>query len=283
MIFIATTIVPFITNILIQLISIIKTMKNPTGHLPKKIFSFGFSTRSFAATVTAIMELAKAKTSAYVCVANVHMTVEAHRNAAFAPVLQNADIALLDGMPLCWSMKILHGFKPDRIAGRHLMHALLEASIAQHQSVFFYGSKQTVLDKAQDFILANYPGVQIAGMYSPPFRALTAAEDQAVVDRINQSGASIVFVALGCPKQEKWMASMKGRIPAVMLGIGIALEVLTGQQKSTPPWMEKAGLEWLFRLMKEPRRLFKRYFVTNSIFLELLRREVVKKYLFKRA
>jgi N-acetylglucosaminyldiphosphoundecaprenol N-acetyl-beta-D-mannosaminyltransferase len=114
-------------------------------------------------------------------------------------------------------------------------------------------------------------------MISPPFRPLSFAENQAYISQINDSGAQLVFVALGCPKQEIWMHQMKGQIHATMLGIGIALEVLTGQQISTPLWMERAGLEWFFRLMKEPRRLFKRYFVTNSLFIWLLFKELIKK------
>lgn len=225
--------------------------------------------------------LAVKKQSAYICVANVHMTVEAKRNEVFAQVLKGADIALLDGKPLCWAMRILHDIKPERIAGRHLMHALMEAAVTSQQQVFFYGSTPETLHKAHVFLLVNYPGIQIAGMYSPPFRKLSEEEDAAVVTLIKSSGASMVFVALGCPKQENWMAAMKGKIPAVMLGIGVALEILTAQQRSSPKWMEHAGLEWLFRLMKEPRRLFRRYFVTNSIFIGMLGSVLYKKYLVK--
>jgi N-acetylglucosaminyldiphosphoundecaprenol N-acetyl-beta-D-mannosaminyltransferase len=252
-------------------------MKNPTGHLPKKIFSFGFSTRSFAATVTAIMELAKAKTSAYVCVANVHMTVEAHRNAAFAPVLQNADIALLDGMPLCWSMKILHGFKPDRIAGKHLMHALLLKVTQNKMSVFFFGSSPEKLNKSEAYLTQHYPGLMIAGMVSPPFRMLSFEEKMSYAKQINVSGASLVFVALGCPKQEIWMHNMKAHIHVTMVGVGGALEVLTGQQKRPPLWIENIGMEWFFRLCLEPRRLFKRYLYTNTYFIFLLAKTLIQK------
>ena len=156
------------------------------------------------------------------------MTVEALRNPSFGDVLREADLAVLDGMPLCWSFKLLHGFKPDRIAGRHLMHALLQEASINSMSVFFFGSTPEKLTKAKTFLIHNYPGLVIAGMISPPFRKLSIDENKAYADQINESGASYVFVALGCPKQEIWMHQMKDEINATMLGIGIALEVLTG-------------------------------------------------------
>ncbi len=204
-----------------------------------------------------------------VCLANVHMLMEAKGNADFNSIFRNADLRLLDGMPLVWSYRVFHGYRPERIAGKHLMHALLEKAAEEGLSVFFYGSTPEKLYRAEQFLQQYYPGLEIAGMISPPFRALIAEEFQAHADFIQESGASIVFVALGCPKQERWMHTMRGRIPAVMIGVGIALEVLTGQQKSTPLWMERAGLEWLFRLLKEPNRLWKRYLLTNSRFIAL--------------
>jgi N-acetylglucosaminyldiphosphoundecaprenol N-acetyl-beta-D-mannosaminyltransferase len=205
------------------------------------------------------------------------MTVEAIKNPFFAQVLREADLAVLDGMPLCWSFQLLHDFKPDRIAGRHLMHALIQEAVINDRSIYFFGSTPQKLAIAEQFLLNNYPGLHIAGMISPPFRSLSADENKAYAKLINESGASLVFVALGCPKQEIWMHHMKGQINATMLGIGVALEVLTGQQVSAPAWMERAGLEWFFRLLKEPRRLFKRYLYTNSFFIFLLVRAMLQK------
>jgi N-acetylglucosaminyldiphosphoundecaprenol N-acetyl-beta-D-mannosaminyltransferase len=205
------------------------------------------------------------------------MTVEALKNPSFGEVLKESDLTVLDGMPLCWSYKILHGFKPDRIAGRHLMHALIQDAVINDRSIFFFGSTPEKLAKAEEFLLKNYPGLNIAGMISPPFRTLSLDENKTYSKQINASGASLVFVALGCPKQEIWMHHMKGQINATMLGIGIALEVLTGQQVSAPAWMERAGLEWFFRLLKEPRRLFKRYLYTNTYFIFLLVSSMLQK------
>lgn len=241
------------------------------------IFAFSFSTLSFNNTSRKIIEHAQRKSGAYVCVANVHMTVEAVKNPSFGEVLREADLAILDGMPLCWSYKLLHGFKPERIAGRHLMDALIKEAAGKSMSIFFFGSTPEKLEKAKKYLLGKYPGLLIAGMISPPFRSLSVEENIAYAQQINDSGASLVFVALGCPKQEIWMHRMKGEINATMLGIGIALEVLTGQQVSTPVWMERAGLEWFFRLLKEPRRLFKRYLITNTYFIFLLVRTLLQK------
>jgi N-acetylglucosaminyldiphosphoundecaprenol N-acetyl-beta-D-mannosaminyltransferase len=201
--------------------------------------------------------------------------MEANSDSEFNQIFRNADFRLLDGMPLVWSFQLFHGFKPDRIAGRHLMHELLHQASIDGLGVYFYGSTLAKLERATNFLNANYPNLIISGVFSPPFRSLSNEEYQEHANNIQNSGASIVFVALGCPKQERWMHTMRGRIPAVMLGIGIALEVLTGQQKSTPLWMERAGLEWFFRLLKEPNRLWKRYLITNSRFLALFLKSIL--------
>lgn len=247
------------------------------------LFSFRFSTLSLKETILHIVKMAVSKKSAYVCVSNVHMVVEATKDAAFTPILQNADLAVLDGMPLVWSMKLLNGIKAERIAGMHLMDGILqEARVNKDLAIYLYGSKTAVLKTAKQYILNNYRNVKIVGYHAPPYIALTASEELKVIEKINSTGANLIFVALGCPKQEKWMANMKGKIPAVMVGIGIALEVLTRQQARTPLWMEASGLEWFFRLLKEPRRLFKRYLITNSyyllLFLKTLSRKVAKRF-----
>ena len=239
------------------------------------LFSFPFSTRSFSATIRQITDLAQKRVGAYVCVANVHMTVEAIRNPAFGDVLREADLAILDGMPLCWSYQLIHGFKPERIAGKHLMHALLVEASVKKMAVFFYGSSPEKISKTEAYLIQHYPGLMIAGMFSPPFRILSFEEKMAHSDLINATGASLVFVALGCPKQEIWMHHMRGKINAVMIGVGGAMEVLTGQQKRPPLWIENAGLEWFFRLCLEPRRLFKRYLYTNTFFIYILCKEIL--------
>ena len=205
------------------------------------------------------------------------MTVEAIRDPAFGNVLREADLAIFDGMPLCWAYQLIHGFKPDRIAGKHLMHALLLEAAQNKMSVFFYGSSPEKIVKTKAYLTHHYPGLMIAGMISPPFRILSFEENMAYVDLINASGASLVFVALGCPKQEIWMHQMKSKINATMVGVGGAMEVLTGQQKRPPLWIENIGMEWFFRLCLEPRRLFKRYLHTNTYFIFLLVKTLIQK------
>ena len=238
--------------------------------MKKKLLSLFVTTGSYQQFVDRIYKLAARKKSSYVCVANVHMLIEAHKDAAFAKAVNNADIVTPDGMPLAKSFKLLYGIKQPRVAGMDLLPDLLTGAVENKLPVYFYGSTDNVLLKTIEFTKNNYPELNVAGIYSPPFRALTTGEEEEIVQKINNTGAKIVFVALGCPKQENWMASMKGRINACMIGIGGALPVVVGMQKRAPMWMQKLCLEWLFRLMQEPQRLFKRYAVTNMSFLYLL-------------
>ena len=134
-------------------------------------------------------------------------------------------------------------------------------------SHFFYGASQETLDALKDNLLKKYPGIDIRGMYSPPFRALSEEEDRADVNLINGSGADIIWIGLGAPKQEKWMNAHKGEIGGVMMGVGAGFDFHAGTIKRAPKWIQKIGLEWLFRLFQDPGRLFKRYFVTNGKFI----------------
>lgn len=239
------------------------------------------STGSFDAMSDDIISLAVSGQSANVCVANVHMLVEAHQDASFATVVNSANIVTPDGMPLIWAMRLLYGIKNDRVAGMDLLPRLLTTAIDKNISVFFYGGSQKMLDATSAYIQKAYPALKVAGLYSPPFRALTKEEDESVIEMINSSGARLIFVVLGCPKQEKWMDAMKGKINATMVGVGGALPVLVGEQKRAPQWMQKNGLEWLYRLIQEPGRLWKRYFYTNAVFILLLIKEKIKT-LFKK-
>jgi N-acetylglucosaminyldiphosphoundecaprenol N-acetyl-beta-D-mannosaminyltransferase len=147
--------------------------------------------------------------------------------------------------------------------------------------VYFYGGTPELQTSTEDFVSRQYPNIKNKHFESPPFRALTEQEEIECINRINASGAHLVFVALGCPKQEKWMAHMKGKINACMVGIGGALPVLVGMQKRAPKFMQKYGLEWLYRLVQEPRRLFKRYLYTNSLFVLLLLKQFFAVKLFR--
>ena len=240
------------------------------SHVKKlSLFNIAVSTGSYKQFVETIMTSADSRMSQYTCVANVHMLVEAQNDRDFSSVVTNADIIAPDGMPLSWALRLLYGVRQERVAGMDLLPDLLRQAESTSTPVFFYGGNEELLDKTKAHLDQHYTALNIAGMYSPPFRDLTFTEESDVVQRINTSGAKLVFVILGCPKQEKWMACMKGKINAMMIGVGGALPVMIGMQKRAPKWMQKLSLEWLFRLGQEPRRLFKRYAITNSFFMLL--------------
>jgi len=241
----------------------------------KSIITISISLGSYAEFIEEILTLAKTKISSYVCVANVHMLIETYKNKDFQRVVNGADIVTPDGLPVAHGLKFLYKIKQERVAGMDILPDLLRCSEEQNLSVYFYGGTQEMLNRTEKFCKQRFPALKIVGMTSPPFRELTETETKTIIHQINKAQPHFVFVALGCPKQEKWMAAMKGRISACMLGIGGALPVMIGLQKRAPVWMQKYGLEWFFRLLQEPRRLFRRYFVTNSIFLYLILREKI--------
>lgn len=217
--------------------------------------------------VSRLVEWGARRESRYVCIVNVHSVVTGSQDAAFLDVLNKADMNTPDGAPVAWSLRAMGFPSQQRISGQELMHLYLAEAERCGQSVFFYGSTEATLERLRAALLELFPKLKIAGMVSPPFRSLSAEEDQAYVQQINASGASLVFVGLGCPKQEQWMADHRGRIQAVMVGVGAAFDYSAGTLKRAPLWMRSAGLEWLHRLLSEPRRLAKRYFVTNTVFV----------------
>jgi N-acetylglucosaminyldiphosphoundecaprenol N-acetyl-beta-D-mannosaminyltransferase len=239
----------------------------------RKILSLEVTKGSYAEIMEMILGLAKSKISSYVCIANVHMLLETYYSKSFQIAVNSANIVTADGMPIAKSFKFLYGENQDRVDGMSMLPDLITASIENNMSIFFYGGSENMLDKTKDFLTEHFPRIKIAGLLSPPFRPLTTEEKKEDVNTIIQSGANIVFVVLGCPKQEQWMYEMRGQVPAVMLGIGGALPVFIGLQKRAPRWMQKNSLEWLFRLIQEPKRLFKRYLKTNTHFLYLILRE----------
>jgi N-acetylglucosaminyldiphosphoundecaprenol N-acetyl-beta-D-mannosaminyltransferase len=242
----------------------------------KNIINFPITTGNYSSFVSHIVSLANQKESANVCVANVHMFIEAYKDENFKNIINDATVVTPDGKPLTWVLNYVYGIRQDRVAGMDLLPDLLQQMMLKKLPAFFYGGTPALLEKTEHYLKYAFPDLPIAGMYSPPFRPATSEEEEKLVQKINNSGAAVVLVILGCPKQEKWMASMKGRINAVMIGVGGALPVMVGMQKRAPAWLQSIGLEWLFRLMQEPRRLFRRYFVTNSFFIFLFFRKIFK-------
>lgn len=202
-----------------------------------------------------------------VCICNVHSVVRAWQETEFGRVVNEADMATPDGAPVAWMLRRLGHAGQQRINGPDLMWRYCEQAQLRGEPIFFYGGTEETLARMRVMLLAAFPGLKIVGAISPPFRALTPDEDATIVDQINASGAGVVFVSLGCPKQELWMAAHRGRVHAVMIGVGAAFDFHAGTTRRAPRWMQNSGLEWLHRLLSEPRRLGKRYFVTNSLFI----------------
>jgi exopolysaccharide biosynthesis WecB/TagA/CpsF family protein len=205
----------------------------------------------------------------------VHSVMTAVFHKDLRHVLNETDIAAPDGMPLAWALRS-HGIRRQpRVYGPDLMLALCEQAASLGHRIFLYGGRDEVLDTLQRNLRARYPGLDIADAYAPPFRPLTPEEDRAVVERIRESVANIVFVGIGAPKQERWMASHREKLPGVvMLGVGAAFDFHAGRVKQAPRWMQRSGLEWFFRLVMEPRRLWKRYML-NPLFLAMWLLELV--------
>jgi N-acetylglucosaminyldiphosphoundecaprenol N-acetyl-beta-D-mannosaminyltransferase len=225
--------------------------------------------------VSVITDWATKRQNRYVCVANVHMVVEAHWHEDFASVLQQADLVTPDGMPLVWLLRSMGVKRQNRVAGLDLFLALCKKAQEQGIPVFFVGSQSMILERMQSRLHREFPTLMIAGMEPLPFRPLEPDERELLLTRIAESGAGLVFISLGCPKQEKWMHQNRDRISAVMLGLGGVFPVYAGIQRRAPQWIREWGLEWLYRLFQEPRRLWKRYLVTNMVFLGLILRQLL--------
>lgn len=203
----------------------------------------------------------------YICVSNVHTTVTAYEDSAYCEVQNGGIIAIPDGGPLS-SVGRKRGFKNmRRTTGPSLMSELFEISVEKGYRHYFYGSTEEILDTLYQKLTKNYPGIQIAGMYSPPFRTLTSKEDQVVIKRINETKPDFVWVGLGAPKQENWMAEHQGKIDGLLIGVGAGFAYYAEKLQRAPEWMQKNNLEWLYRLFQEPKRLFSRYFHTNIKFI----------------
>lgn len=217
--------------------------------------------------VDRLLSWATARASKYVAICNVHVVVTAWRDPSFQTVINDADLATPDGAPIAWTLRRLGFANQERVSGPDLMENLFAHCSDRAIPVYFYGSTTQTLEAMEERLRVRFPNLSIVGMESPPFRELTADEDAAAIARINQSGAGIVFVGLGCPKQEKWMAAHRGKVQAVMIGVGAAFDFFAGSVSRAPLWMQRRGLEWLHRLFSEPQRLWKRYLVTNTLFI----------------
>lgn len=241
----------------------------------ENIFTTGISVLSYQRFIHEVFTLAASKSSSYVCFANVHMLMEAYKHPSFSSVVNNADLIAADGKPLSVILRLFKGIKQERICGMDVLPSLLCETERHGKTVFFYGSTPEVLLKMVERARGEYPRLNIVGYYSPPFRELTEKEKEAIVQVINNAHPDLLFVSLGCPKQENWMAEFQGRIHSCMLGLGQAFNTYAGTEKRLPLWMRNLSLEWAYRLYLEPRRLWKRYLYGNSLFLLLVIRHLL--------
>jgi len=204
--------------------------------------------------------------SRYVAICDAHVIVRASRDESFRRIINGADMATPDGTPVAWMLRRTGFSGQRRISGPDLMWVLCERCAASGVSIYLYGGTETTLAALSRRLRHAFPNLLIAGAESPPSRLLSEEEDAAATARINASGARLVFVGLGCPKQEHWMAAHQGRVNAVALGVGAAFDFHAGTVKRAPRWIREHGFEWLWRLCAEPRRLWRRYLVTNTLF-----------------
>jgi N-acetylglucosaminyldiphosphoundecaprenol N-acetyl-beta-D-mannosaminyltransferase len=223
-----------------------------------------------------IVSWASSGLSRYVSLCTVNQIMEARDSSGYAQVMREADLVTSDGMPLVWLLKRLGIPNATRVYGPDLMPLVLSAAARRGVPVGFYGGSSTVLDRLVNLARQRFQGLQIAYAEAPPFRAATAEEDESSIQNLNASGVRILFVGIGSPKQERWMHAHRDRLHCVMIGVGAAFDFLTGAKPQAPRWMQRSGLEWLFRLSSEPSRLWRRYLLQNPRFLALVLSEFLR-------
>jgi N-acetylglucosaminyldiphosphoundecaprenol N-acetyl-beta-D-mannosaminyltransferase len=238
--------------------------------LPKvKVVGTWVHALNLAAASDTILTWAQRGESRLVCACNVHMVMEAHDDPAFQSQLNQADMVLPDGMPIAWALRASGHAGQPRVTGPDLMLELCAKAEAAGLRVGLHGGAEATLEALVTRLKIRFPRLQIAYAFSPPYRPPSEDEDRMTCGHIAGSEVSLLFVGLGCPKQEKWMAEHAERIPGVLLGVGAAFDFHAGTLPVAPQWMRSSGLEWMFRLLAEPRRLWKRYFKHNPRYLAL--------------
>lgn len=227
------------------------------------------------AAVAGILDAARARRSCAVTALAVHGVVECVRDPALAEAVNGFDLVAPDGQPVRWAMNALHRVGlPDKVPGPDLVDEVCAGAAREGIGVYLFGSTAETLRRMRESLTRRHPGLVVAGSQPDRFREATAGEDAADVARINASGAGIVLVGRGCPRQERWVAAHHGRVHAAMLGVGAAFDYHAGTLRRAPGWMQRAGLEWVHRLAQEPRRLARRYLVTNATFTWLVGRQL---------
>ena len=227
--------------------------------------------------VATLLRWAAGRESRYVCACNVHSVVTAQSDERLAASVRGADMVVPDGAPVAWLMRKSGVEAQQRVSGPDLMWRYFAAAAVYGESVFLLGSTVDTLERLRGRIEATFPGLRVIGTYSPPYRPLSEDEDLALVQMLNESGASTVWVSLGCPKQEIWMAEHRDRVSSVLVGVGAAFGFHAGTVRRAPEWMQRMSLEWLHRLLSEPRRLWRRYLATNTVFIFAAARQLMRR------
>jgi len=234
-----------------------------------KIVSLRVNVVNHQSAIEKIRELVEKQAGGYVCFSTVHMVMESFDNAEYGARVNAADLIIPDGMPLVWMQKLQKEKSATRVRANDLMIMLCAFAEKNDITVGFYGGRQTVIDAILQRAQTDYPDLKIVYAVSPPFRPLTGVEDAAITAEINEKKPDVLFMGLGCPKQENWMWAHKDKVKAVMLGVGASFDFFAGNVKESPKWLGKLGLEWLFRLTQEPKRLWRRYLILNPRFMRL--------------
>lgn len=227
---------------------------------------------SMSEVVARILNDITDKDYGYICAANVHMLMEANDHSEFMGVVNSAKMVCPDGMPLVWLMRKMGSKSQERLAGIDICKSLCQQAAKENVPIGFFGGDEEIVSKAVDNLKINYKNLNVVFSYSPEYTSGDFVNTNSIINKINSSGLKILFVALGCPKQEIWMNKHADNVDAVMVGVGAAVDFLAGTKMRAPVWMQELGIEWLFRLLQEPRRLFKRYVVQNSRFIILFLR-----------
>ena len=249
-------------------------MYQPTGLQPDlrkhSLFGVGYNATNYDQATEIIIDRARARQSYAVSALAVHGLIMSYRDAQLNRFVSQIQLVVPDGQPVRWALNSFYklGLR-DRVYGPTLTLKVLERAAQFHLSVYLYGSTEETANGLRSFIQKRFPSVRVVGVQPDRFRDNTEDEDAKDVETINRSGAHIVLVGRGCPRQEQWVAQHLGKVHAVMMAVGAAFDFHSGRKKQAPPWMQSRGLEWLFRLHQEPRRLWKRYLVTNSYFIYL--------------
>jgi N-acetylglucosaminyldiphosphoundecaprenol N-acetyl-beta-D-mannosaminyltransferase len=221
--------------------------------------------------------------SCYIVAANVHVVMMGYWHQAYRRMINGASLVTPDGQPLVWGLRLLGIHRQSRVYGPDLMLAWCDRAASLQIPLYLYGGTERTLNRLRNHLERQFPSLIIAGSHAPPFRPLTPQEEAEDRQRIENSGAKVVLVGLGCPKQEEWMSRQQGQLQAVMIGVGAAFRFHSGEVPQAPRWMMNLGLEWLYRLMSEPRRLWQRYLINNPSFLLLFGWQLLRLRLKRKA